>query len=112
MCVCVCVCVCVSVCLCVCACVHVCAYVRVSFYAMPASFTCQSDINHRHQIRCNEIRIFNKYFVFTVPTLFPCLAATAPEIVAGGKASPASSVWVAGAVCVHILIGKALIKVI
>jgi hypothetical protein len=32
--------------------------------------------------------------------------------VAGGKASPASSVWAVGAVCVHILHGKSLIKVI
>ena len=31
---------------------------------------------------------------------------------AGGKASPASSVWAVGAVCVHILHGKSLIKVI
>lgn len=41
----------------------------------------------------------------------PSLVTTAPEVVLGGCASAESSVWAAGAVCVHIITGKPLIKV-
>ena len=41
----------------------------------------------------------------------PSLVTTAPEVVLGAAASAEASVWAAGAVCVHIVTGKPLIKV-
>ena len=40
----------------------------------------------------------------------PSLVTTAPEVVLGAAASPASSVWAAGAVCAHIITGKPMVK--
>ena len=55
----------------------------------------------------------NTFSIFPIPALssFPYLALTPPEIILGGRASPSSSVWTAGAVACHILCGKSLIKV-
>jgi hypothetical protein len=44
-------------------------------------------------------------------TPLPCLSTTAPEIILGAAASRSSTYWVAGAVMVHLVAGKPLVRV-